>query len=147
MKRNRCVVTLVMGLTKKQKHYLESLKERNRTIPYPDVPKIKAEDPDYGEKLQEYETQKQEHCRLRGKGLHNPMLAPERMTRRRVIRKAFNMAGELSLIYSAGVLPTREMRKDGHAPVSAAGLVEDVETAIILKEMERENQSPTEGGE
>jgi hypothetical protein len=123
-----------MGLTKKQKRYLAILTERNKAFKYPQRPELPHEDPQFAEKQDQYEKELSIYYKQVRKGLTYPLSPAEKMMRLRLKKKAFTLAEELCMIYSAYVMPSHDLQKEKGFE-TAAGMVNQIEWARAFREV------------
>jgi hypothetical protein len=103
-------VTILRILTKKEREYLEKLAQRNIQLP------------------------REAKSELWFQGLSVPMAPGERQIRRRIRKKAITALFDLDLVGSAGVLPSRKIRKQGAR--SVVGMLDQIGFAMILRRMD-----------
>jgi len=99
-------------LTRKEREYLERLKQRNSLLLKEEKDQTKLD-------------------RLWHEGLSNPTSPTERQMRRRIRRKAIAAMFDLVLVGNAGVLPDQKLRKQGVK--SVAGMIDDIDNFMIIR--------------
>lgn len=95
-------------LTRKQRKYLEELKQRNIKL---------IKETNFGA---EHE-----------KGLSTPMTATERKMRQRIRKNVIKAMFDIALVGNAGLLPDRKLKKQGVKSID--GMLEDVHNSMILE--------------